>query len=189
MADDHARSRDTRVLVSFQCKNTGATGSSFAQPEIAKQITAYMADVRQPSISEVVIVDGEFPAARDLARHPPDIVFSPGLVRVTSSVRPASDFDIDLMVSVPHHGSPERAPDLEVPSVGETILSYVCEPDRLEAMLGCLEQNFRRRATKNGLNAAHRYYWFQVARAVISFGLDAVQRLGLLRSLLDQLRF
>ena len=47
----------------------------------------------------------------------------------------------------------------------------------------------RRRATKNGLSAAHRYYWFQVARAVISFGLDAVQRLGLLRSLLDQLRF
>ena len=189
MADDHARSRNRRVFFSFECKSTDATGSSFAQPKIAKQIAAYMADVRQPSISEMVIMDSDLSATLDLARHPPDIVFSPGSVRVTSSVRPASDFDIDLMVSVPHHGSPERAPDLEVPSVGEMILSYVCEPDRLEAMLGCLEQNFRRRATKNGLNAAHRYYWFQVARAVISFGLDAVQRLGLLRSLLDQLRF
>ena len=189
MADDHARSRGRRVFVSFQCKSTGAPGSSFAQPEIVTQITAYMTALPRPPISEVVIVDGFPPVQDNLSRRLPDVVFSSDSIRATSSVRPQSDFDIDLMVGVPHHGAPERAPACEVPSAGETILSYVCEPDRLEAMLGCLEQNFKRRATKHGRHAAQRYYWFQVARAVISFGLDALQRLDLLRSLLEKLRF
>ena len=185
MAEDDARRRNRRVFVSFQCKSVGAAGSSFAKPKMA----GYMEDLQGSAVRQTVIVDGSILLPGNLSRHLPDIVAPSGSVWVTSSVRQASDFDIDLAISVPHHGSLERAPVIEVPSSGETILSYVCKPDCLEAMLGCLEQNFRRRATKRGLRAAQRYYWFQVARAVISFGLDALYRLDLLWGLLDKLKF
>jgi len=79
-------------------------------------------------------------------------------------------------------------PMIAVPSAAETIISYVCTPDRLEAVLGDLERNFARRATKQGEKAARGWYWWQTARTVAAFGFQIVVKAVLLRELLRKLR-
>lgn len=54
--------------------------------------------------------------------------------------------------------SPHPSP-LEVPVLGERILSYMCSPSQLEGMLGDLEENFRRQAEKRGVRVAKRWYY------------------------------
>lgn len=71
-----------------------------------------------------------------------------------------------------------------VPSSAETLISYVCTPDRLEAVLGDLERNFVRRAAKHREKAARRWYWWQTARTVAAFGVEIVVKLVMVRELL-----
>ena len=75
----------------------------------------------------------------------------------------------------------------KVPSAAETMISYVCTPDRLEAVLGDLERNFARRAARHGDKAARRWYWWQTFRTVTVFGVQMVVKLVLLRELLRKL--
>lgn len=89
------------------------------------------------------------------------------------------------IIVAPHHGAGEALPD--VPSGAETVVSYVCTPDRLEAVLGDLQRNFIRRAIKHGEKAARRWYWWQTARTVAAFGVQIVVRVVMLRALLEKL--
>ena len=75
----------------------------------------------------------------------------------------------------------------DVPSAAETIISYACSPDRLEAVLGDLQRNFARRVAKHGDTAARRWYWWQTARTLTAFGLQLVTKAVLLRALLAKL--
>jgi len=75
----------------------------------------------------------------------------------------------------------------DVPSTAETIISYLCTPDRLEAVLGDLQRNFARRAAKHGEKAARRWYWWQTARTVAAFGVQIVMKVVMLRALLEKL--
>jgi hypothetical protein len=63
-----------------------------------------------------------------------------------------------------------------VPEFGASILAFVCSPDRLEAVLGDLEENFHRIALKRGVSAARRWYYYQIVRSVLAFSF------GLLRT-------
>lgn len=83
--------------------------------------------------------------------------------------------------------SPESIP-LEVPWIGETILSSVCRPDTPEKTLSCLQELFRRRAAKRGVRAIQQWYYWQIARVAAALGLRAVARIVLLRVLLSKLR-
>jgi hypothetical protein len=91
------------------------------------------------------------------------------------------NYDIDIIVSLdedgviraPHHGKGAEGPS--PPSVGGIILAYLCRPDRLEVVLGDLERNFRKRAMKDGLVAARRWYWWQVTRSIGAFCLKLLQ--------------
>jgi len=82
-----------------------------------------------------------------------------------------------------------KRPVLGIPTAGETILAYLCKPDRLEVTLGCLEENFRRRAAKHGPRTAQRYYWFQVVRAIAAFSLEALGIFEAWRDLFNKWRF
>jgi hypothetical protein len=80
----------------------------------------------------------------------------------------------------------ERAA-LEVPALGELILSYVCSPEILEGMLGDLEEHFRKLAKKQGVAAARRWYRWQVARSVVGFALNFLVRVVSIWELLQKL--
>jgi hypothetical protein len=54
----------------------------------------------------------------------------------------------------------------ETPKSAESVLALLYAPDRLEAILGDLEENYRRYAAKHGVAAARRWYWFKVAQEV-----------------------
>jgi hypothetical protein len=97
-------------------------------------------------------------------------------VRIVSSLNAVTSETCTALVIVPR-----------VPSTAETILSYVCTPDRLEAVLGDLERNFDRRAAKHGEKAARHWYWWQTARTVIIFGIQIIASLALLRGLFRKL--
>ena len=103
------------------------------------------------------------------------------------NIKKSSIYDIylDFGTYVHHHGVRRCPPD--VPSAAETIISYVCTPDRLEAVLGDLERNFARRAAKHGEHAARRWYWWQTARTVVVFGFQIVVSAVALRELLRKL--
>jgi hypothetical protein len=77
--------------------------------------------------------------------------------------------------------------ELSIPTAAETIISYVCTPDRLEAVLGDLERNFARRAAKHGEEEARRWYWWQTVRTVAAFGVQIVVRIVMVRELLRKL--
>jgi hypothetical protein len=83
---------------------------------------------------------------------------------------------------LPHHRSTGSTP----PCSGSAILEYVCPPDQLEAVLGDLERNFHRRANKRGFAAARRWYWWQVARSVIAFGIRIVVAATFLREIMKK---
>jgi hypothetical protein len=74
-----------------------------------------------------------------------------------------------------------------VPSLPETIISYVCTPDRLVAVMGDLQRNFSRRAAKHGEKAARRWYWWQTARTVAAFVFQIIVKVVMLRELLRKL--
>lgn len=74
-----------------------------------------------------------------------------------------------------------------VPSAAETIISYICTADRLEAILGDLQRNFLRRAVKHGETAAQRWYWWQTIRTVAAFGVQIGVKLAMVRELLEKL--
>jgi hypothetical protein len=103
-----------------------------------------------------------------------------------------SDYNIDMVVfandqviRAPHNGSREARPSM--PRAGEIIRGYVCRPDRLEAVIGDLERNFRKRAIKHGVAAARRWYWWQVVRSVGAFGIKLLQSAELVDELLRKL--
>jgi hypothetical protein len=103
------------------------------------------------------------------------------------------DYDIDIVVSsdddgvirVPHHGKAAEGPP--PPSAGGTILAYICRPDRLEAVLGDLERNFRKRAMRYGVVAARRWYWWQVTRSIGAFCFKLLQSAETIHELLRKL--
>jgi hypothetical protein len=74
-----------------------------------------------------------------------------------------------------------------IPPAGETVLWYICSPDRLEVVLGDLEEKFLRRAATSGSAAARNWYWWQVARTALAFGLQIIVKLALLRGILEKL--
>lgn len=76
---------------------------------------------------------------------------------------------------------------LPVPQSGETILWFICSPDRLEVVLGDLERNFDRRAAARGASAARRWYWWQVVRTSVMFLGQIIGGVALLRGLLQRL--
>jgi hypothetical protein len=76
---------------------------------------------------------------------------------------------------------------LSVPPAGETILWFICSPDRLEVVLGDLERNFHRRAAARGVSAARRWYWWQVVRTSVMFLVQIIGGVALLRGLLQRL--
>jgi hypothetical protein len=57
---------------------------------------------------------------------------------------------------------------VQVPRLAETILTYLYSPEKLEGMLGDLEEGFRRITTRQGLNAARWWYRWQTARSVVA---------------------
>ena len=87
-----------------------------------------------------------------------------------------------ILLQVPHHGPRPSAP----PAAAVAILEYVCPPHRLETVLGDLEQNFRRRSYGRGPAAARRWYWWQVARSAITFGIQIVTAMAFLREVLKR---
>jgi hypothetical protein len=110
---------------------------------------------------------------------------------VGQQIRFLRGYDIDMvaypndLVQVPHHGSRKKIHS--VPVAGGILLGYVCAPDRLEVVLGDLEQNFRKRAMKYGIAAAHRWYWWQVARSIGAFFVKLLQSAELIHQLLIKL--
>jgi hypothetical protein len=74
-----------------------------------------------------------------------------------------------------------------VPQTGETILWYLCSPDRLEVVLGDLERNFKRRAASHGEQAARRWYWWQISRTVVVFGFQVIVKVAVQRGVLEKL--
>jgi hypothetical protein len=74
-----------------------------------------------------------------------------------------------------------------IPPTAETIISYICTPDRLEAVLGDLERNFARRAAKHSEKAARRWYWWQTTRTVAAFGVQIAVKLVIVREMLRKL--
>jgi hypothetical protein len=80
-------------------------------------------------------------------------------------------------------------PEVQVPRLGEIILPYLCSPEVSEALLGDLDEGFRRRTTKRGVAAALWWYRWQIARSVVKFAanvlfrvvsiLEALRKLGL----------
>jgi hypothetical protein len=81
-------------------------------------------------------------------------------------------------------GSGFRKERVEVPAAGELLLSYVTSPESLEAMLGDLEERFRKIASRHGLPAARLWYSWEVARSVVNF----IGRAAVLWELLRKLR-
>lgn len=74
-----------------------------------------------------------------------------------------------------------------IPSLAESVISYVCAPDRLEAVLGDLQRNSCRYASKHGAKAARRWYWWQTVRTFAAFGFQTLARLVLAHELLKRL--
>jgi hypothetical protein len=113
----------------------------------------------------------------------------------SAQIRPhdANGYDIDIVVfpggdrivRAPHHG--RRAEEVTIPRAGELILSYICRADRLEAVSGDLEGNFRKRAKRSGIAAARRWYWWQVVRSAGAFGIKLLQTAELVNELLRKL--
>ena len=183
------RRRKRHVFVSYQCKSLNVSGSSRAEPAIAPELrAAYLARFEQ-LLREKVVLDGDAVAPSNMNRYTANIARSEGTWRASSTVHPTSSMDVDLIVQLTDHGPQPKRPVLEVPTVGETILTYLCKPDRLEVTLGCLEESFRRRAAKHGLRAAQRYYWFQVGRAIAAFSLEALGIFEAWRELSNKWRF
>lgn len=85
------------------------------------------------------------------------------------------------------HVERSSCPRATVPSTAEAIISYVCRPDCAEAVLGDLQRNFSRYATRHGEKAARRWYWWQTIRTGATFCTMALSRLVLLKMLLGKL--
>src|SRR2546427_479861 len=73
----------------------------------------------------------------------------------------------------------------EPPKLGEYIFGFISPADRLEAILGDLEENFRDRIAKHGIAAARRWYWFKLVQEV---GFSAVRLLQFAVSIHDLLK-
>ena len=74
-----------------------------------------------------------------------------------------------------------------VPHRAETIITYVCPTDRLEAVLGDLEERFAQRVVNCGEKAARHWYWWQAIRSVTAFLFRTAQRGMLFWELLEKL--
>jgi hypothetical protein len=110
--------------------------------------------------------------------------------RLQSDVSPifTTNYDnllVDAVFKVPHHGRQIA----QVPALGETILSYVCSPERVHSILGDLEEIFRKREQRAGVRAARRWYWWQVVRAVCAFGFESLKIVSQIQSLLNKIGF
>ena len=80
-----------------------------------------------------------------------------------------------------------NTPPIEVPAIGESILSYLYPPERRESMLGDFEEGFRSRAIKHGLRAARRWYFWQVTRSVLECAFSLLRILVWIREALEKL--
>lgn len=91
----------------------------------------------------------------------------------------------DVRESAPYAFRSYAARAEEVPKLADGILIYVCSPEVLEQTLGDLEEGFRQVAAERGAAAARRWYYWQVARSVVTFVASSLFRLV---SLLEALR-
>ncbi len=78
--------------------------------------------------------------------------------------------------------------ELEVPAIGESILSYLSSPETLETVLGDLEEGFRKIASKRGTDSARRWYYWQVVRTVGALTMNFIGRAACLLESLQKLR-
>jgi hypothetical protein len=74
-----------------------------------------------------------------------------------------------------------------LPCAAEKLLSLACPPDRLEAVLGCMEECYVQMAARHGERFARRWYWWQTARSVAWFGMENLTRVVAARELLKRL--
>jgi hypothetical protein len=78
-------------------------------------------------------------------------------------------------------------PRIELPTIGESILSYLYPPEHLVGMLGDLEEGFHNRVAKHGLRAGRRWYLWQVTRSVLVCAFRLLRILVLIREALEKL--
>ena len=76
----------------------------------------------------------------------------------------------------------------KVPTFAALILGFVCPPDRLEAVLGDLDQTFQRLAKECNIRAARKWYYWQVIRSVAAFGFGGLQKAAALYELFEKFR-
>jgi hypothetical protein len=79
----------------------------------------------------------------------------------------------------------ERFP---APSAGDLILSWVCPPDKLEALLGDLREICAKRAKTHGVRSARLMYWWHVTRTTGFYLLGALMRVLKILMLVEALR-
>ena len=83
--------------------------------------------------------------------------------------------------------APPRPAPLEVPGVSERVLSLVCPPYMVDAVMGDLEERFGKLATRHGPGFARWWYRYQVGWATLSFGGRLFTRLGSIAEIFKRL--
>jgi hypothetical protein len=85
---------------------------------------------------------------------------------------------------VDHH----QEESVAAPKIAEKLLSLLLPAETQDALLGCLQEGFRRKAKLEGLKEANQWYWWQFGQALGPTLVRAVIRLLMLRELLDRLK-
>jgi hypothetical protein len=125
------------------------------------------------------------------AEHPSTVVIThPDLDHVSirmigdaKQIQPLVDSHCIDIVQVSHHGTTDNAP----PVAAQTILRFVCPLDRLEAVIGDLDEGFNKLMAQHGVRTAYRWYWWQVARSVGAFCFRFLSSMALVHELLKKL--
>jgi hypothetical protein len=101
------------------------------------------------------------------------------------------DRDAFVRVRVSHGADEGQASNIarlsNIPTLAERLLSLVCTPDRLEVVLGDMEEGFAKLAARHGEKFARRWYWWQTARTMVAFGFQGLANVVAARELLKRL--
>ncbi len=74
--------------------------------------------------------------------------------------------------------------DVAVPRFAEMIVWFLAPPDRREALLGDLEEEYKSCIKRYGLSVAKRYYWWQVVKTCAALLFAVVQRVTVVEYIL-----
>ncbi len=126
---------------------------------------------------DIILDDGEVLTLIEVKKRNRDL----DLHLTHSTIKVPSGFEI-RPISVE-----SSSPSAEIPAIGASILSYLYSPERLESLLGDLEEKCRDIAAKRGPKAARRRYFWEVIGCVFERSLRLLRILIWIREAFEKL--